>query len=94
MNISELNHLENVNESNVVEGGYVSVGTDGYAFADGIYPNAYSDSFISVSKSEEEYGYYYYGYYETEYGSGGSFASANALAGSAYAGTYAYGYAS
>ncbi len=88
MKISELNHLENVNESNVVKGGYVSVGTDGYAFADGIYPFAYSDSYVSVSKSE---GYdYYYGYYESEYGSGGSFASANALAGYASVGTYAY----
>ena len=90
MNISELNHLENVNESNVV-GGNVTISTDSYAYADGILPSAYSDSYVSIYESYSSGGYYYYGYSEYASGYGSSSAGASALAGSASAGSYGYG---
>ena len=89
MNISELNHLENVNESNVVKGGYVSVGTNSYAYADGILPSTYSYSDISISESN--YSDYYYGFSEYTSGYGSSSAGASALAGYASASSSAYG---
>jgi len=88
MNISELNHLENVNESNVVKGG-LTVNADSFASASGIFPAASSYSDVSITESDS-YGYYYYGSdYTSGYGS--SSAGASAVAGSASAGSYASG---
>jgi len=88
MNISELNHLENVNESNVVKGG-LTVNADSFASASGIFPSASTYSSVFVSE-DSSYDYYYYNY-NYEYGSASSSGGASALAGSASAGSYASG---
>jgi hypothetical protein len=90
MNISELNHLENVNESSLVNGGYASAGSSGNASAFGILPSAGTSSYVSASN----YGDYYYYYGGSEYASAGSSAGASALSGSASAGSSASGSAS
>jgi hypothetical protein len=87
MNISELNHLENVNDASLVNGGYVSVGSSAGASASGFLPSAYTYSDVYTNNYG---GYYYYG---EEYGSASSSAGASALSGSASAGSSASGYA-
>ncbi|NEQ40703.1 MAG: hypothetical protein F6K40_32560 [Okeania sp. SIO3I5] len=82
MNISELNHLENVSESNVVEGGLV-FSAGGLASASGISANAGTVSSVSIVDGNN-YGYFFYGF-NSESGSATSVASASALFGSASA---------
>lgn len=87
MNISELNHLENVNDASLVNGGYVSVGSSAGASASGFLPSVYTYSDVSTSN----YSDYYYYYGGSSYGSASSSANASALYGYASAGTSAGG---
>ena len=89
MNISELNHLENVNESSLVNGGYTTVNTSGSAFGSGTFISADTSSFVHTN----DYGDYYYYYGSGSESDAGSYADASAVFGYVGASTSASGFA-
>ncbi|MGD1806642.1 hypothetical protein ACP6PL_14545 [Dapis sp. BLCC M126] len=88
MKIAELNHLENVNESSLVNGGLsiiyppyygygnIDVSASGHGWADGILPQVWIESHVSVGQY---------------YGSASNYVSASSMYGSASASSHVSG---